>query len=247
MTQSPDARVYRAGAGFCAYQLAVSAFDSVHVDAEVVRLRIGVLALQGGFAEHSAALRKINGVEPREIRKKEDFDHRLSGLIVPGGESTTIARLLHDLELVEPLADAVKGGMPVFGTCAGLILLATQSDNFPYARIGVLDVAVTRNAYGRQLDSFDAVSDFADMRAVPMVFIRAPCITRVGANVEPLAHVDGKIVAVRQGNILAAAFHPELTDDVRVHEYFVDMVKSYRDIFRGRSGRKSGRSLVGYP
>lgn len=188
-------------------------------------MKIGVLALQGAFAEHVAALEKLPGVEAVEIRQRDDFQSDLDGLVLPGGESTVMAKLLADLHLLRPVTDAVGDGLPVFGTCAGLILLARETEErFTRPRIGMLDVTVRRNAYGRQLDSFVARASFAGMPDVPMVFIRAPGITRVGPLAEPLALVDGAAVAVRQGNILAVAFHPELTPDPRVHEYFLDMV-----------------------
>ena len=196
---------------------------------------IGILALQGGFAEHAASLRAIDGVECREIRKKDDFDPTLSGLILPGGESMAIAKLLSELSLLNPIAHAIGRGLPVFGTCAGMILLAAEAGAFPHRRINLLDIAVTRNAYGRQRDSFNAIADFADAKNVPMVFIRAPGIEKIGPNVEPLASVNGRIVAVRQGNILATAFHPELTSDTRVHRYFVDMARIRRDATRARN------------
>ncbi len=186
-------------------------------------MKIGVLALQGAFAEHIHILETLPGVRAKEIRNRPDFDDSLSGLIIPGGESTVMAKLLVDLALLEPIRDAVRNGLPVFGTCAGMILLASEVEGSPADRIGHLDVAVKRNAYGRQLDSFDAVSSFADCPDYPMVFIRAPGLVAVGENVETLATVDGKPVAVRQGNMLATAFHPELTGDNRVHRYFLNM------------------------
>lgn len=188
-------------------------------------MKIGVLALQGAFAEHVAMLEKLPGVEALEIRRWDDFQPDLDGLVIPGGESTVMAKLLADLHLLRPVTDAVGDGLPVFGTCAGLILLARETEErFSHSRIGMLDVTVRRNAYGRQLDSFTARTSFAGMPDVPMVFIRAPGITRVGPLAEPLATVDGAVVAVRQSNMLAVAFHPELTPDLRVHEYFLDMV-----------------------
>lgn len=187
-------------------------------------MNIGVLALQGAFAEHIRALDAIPGVYATEIRQAVDFHPGLSGIIIPGGESTVMAKLLVDLGLLEPLTRAVREGMPVFGTCAGLILLASDVEGSPASRIGQLDVSVKRNAYGRQLDSFDVVAEFDRHRDVPMVFIRAPGLTRVGPNVTVLAEVNGYPVAVRQGNILATAFHPELTGDTRIHQYFLDMV-----------------------
>lgn len=192
-------------------------------------MKIGVLALQGGFAEHAAALGCISGVDVWEIRKRADFGRELSGVIIPGGESTVMARLLADLRLLLPLREAVEAGLLVFGTCAGLILLARDVADFSLPGIGLLDVKVTRNAYGRQLESFRCQTEFADVGEVPMVFIRAPGIESVGSGVKALAQVDGQIVAVRQNNILATAFHPELTDDIRVHKYFVDMIAGKKE------------------
>lgn len=186
-------------------------------------LTIGVLALQGAFAEHIRVLATLPGVEAKEIRNRADFDAGLSGLIIPGGESTVMAKLLVDLGLLEPIREAVRNGLPVFGTCAGMILLAGDVEGSPAERIGHMDIKVKRNAYGRQLDSFDTVSSFADCPDYPMVFIRAPGLVGVGENVETLAEVNGKPVAVRQGNMLATAFHPELTGDNRVHRYFLAM------------------------
>lgn len=188
-------------------------------------MEIGVLALQGGFAEHAASLRRIGGVTVREIRKRDDFTDDLSGLIIPGGESTTIAKLLADTGLLDPVSGAIRNGMPVFGTCAGLILLAGEVDDFLLPRIGLLDVSVRRNTYGRQIDSFNATGGFANAGDIPMVFIRAPGIEKTGPGVEILACVRDRPVAVRQENILAAAFHPELTTDTRVHEYFLGMTE----------------------
>ncbi|MCC8165354.1 MAG: pyridoxal 5'-phosphate synthase glutaminase subunit PdxT [Planctomycetes bacterium] len=186
---------------------------------------VGVLALQGAFREHVQALGRLPGVATREIRQPADFSPDLAGLVIPGGESTVMAKLLADLGLLGPVRQAVRDGLPTFGTCAGLILLARDIDGAPNDRIATLDVTVKRNAYGRQLDSFDTHGRFGDKADVPMIFIRAPGITRIGANVRVLSEVDGVPVAVRQDNILATAFHPELTPDDRVHWYFIDMVR----------------------
>jgi len=187
-------------------------------------MNIGVLALQGAFAEHLQALSAIPGVRGREIRKRSDFHPDLSGLIIPGGESTVMAKLLADLALLHPVAEAIRDGLPVFGTCAGLILLARGVGEDAPPRIGQMDVAVRRNAYGRQLESFAARADFAGRGEIPLVFIRAPALTRIGGDVRVLAEVEGRPVAVRQKNMLATAFHPELTGDPSVHAYFADMI-----------------------
>lgn len=203
--------------------------------------RIGVLALQGAFAEHIAALR-LCGADAVEIRRREDFSSSLDGVVIPGGESTVMAKLLVDLSLAEPLAGALDDGMPFFGTCAGLVLLANEVAEFSATSLGRLDISVERNAYGRQLDSFAAHADFAGMEAFPMVFIRAPGIARVGPGVLPLASVDGRVVAVRCGTILATAFHPELTGDRRVHRYFLEMVEDRRS---KRTEETVVRSVIG--
>ncbi|MCD8351029.1 MAG: pyridoxal 5'-phosphate synthase glutaminase subunit PdxT [Planctomycetaceae bacterium] len=189
-------------------------------------MNIGVLALQGAFAEHDAVLSRFPGVETRTIRQRADLTDDLAGLILPGGESTVMAKLLVELELMEPITTAVRAGLPVFGTCAGLILLAKEVQGPSAARIGELEVRVKRNAYGRQVDSFTTQNDFAALGAVPMVFIRAPAILETTERVVQLSVVRGLPVAVRQDNILATSFHPELTDDLRVHSYFLEMVSS---------------------
>ncbi len=194
-------------------------------------MRIGVLALQGDFAEHVAVLAGIGsrGSEPlesREVRTEEELA-AVDGLIIPGGESTTIGKLLHDFELLEPLRRRVTEGMPVFGTCAGAIALARHVDGLPRPLIGLMDITVRRNAYGRQLESFEADVPIPVLGDAPLraIFIRAPSFTAVGDGVQVLAKLpDGSIVAARQNAMLAISFHPELTPDDRLHRYFVDMV-----------------------
>ena len=186
-------------------------------------MKIGVLALQGAFVEHIEILRRL-GVDCREVRQARDFSDDLNGLIIPGGESTVIGKLLIELQLLTPLQDRIKGGLPVFGTCAGLILLSKNIVGTNSAQIGAMDTLVQRNAYGRQLGSFKTFADFKGIGRIPMVFIRAPYILSANDNVDILAKVDDKIVAARQDNILVTAFHPELTDDVQVHEYFLKIV-----------------------
>jgi 5'-phosphate synthase pdxT subunit len=186
--------------------------------------RIGVLALQGDFALHLAALRRA-GAEGREVRRPAQLAG-LDGLILPGGESTTMLRLLASSGLGAALPAFAASGKPLLGTCAGLILLAQEVLDPPQPSLGLLDTTVRRNAYGRQLDSFEADGEFAtNGRAEPlrMVFIRAPRIVRTGPGVETLMAHDGDPVLVRQGSILAATFHPELTADGRVHRYFLGM------------------------
>lgn len=185
--------------------------------------KIGVLALQGAFREHISMLDRL-GADAKEIRRRSDFTSDLDGLILPGGESTVIAKLLGDLNLSGPVKEAARGGMAVFGTCAGMILLAKKVEQDDLPCLGLMDITVRRNAFGRQLGSFCAAKQFAGVGQVPMVFIRAPYIVSAGNNVEVLSVADGKIVAARQENLLAAAFHPELTEDTRIHEYFLSMI-----------------------
>jgi pyridoxal 5'-phosphate synthase pdxT subunit len=178
------------------------------------RLRIGVLAVQGNFREHAAVLRRL-GAEPVEVRKAEELEG-LDGLIVPGGESTAIARLMRIYGLEEAIR-LFPG--PIFGTCAGLILLGRD-------RLGLVDVGVARNAYGRQVASFEADLELeGDDEPLRGVFIRAPRVADAGPEVEVLAELDGEPVLLRQGRFLVASFHPELTDDTRVHERFLDLVR----------------------
>ena len=185
-------------------------------------MRIGILALQGAFAEHAAMLRRL-GAEHFEIRQRKDLDGRIDGLILPGGESTAMRKLLHDLDLFDPLSRRIREGLPVFGTCAGLILLAKTVDG-GIPCFGTMDIAVKRNAYGRQLGSFYTEQELKGVGRVPMTFIRAPYIESVSGDAEILAQADGRIVAARQVNQLVTAFHPELCDDLSVHRSFLDMI-----------------------
>ena len=192
-------------------------------------MRIGVLALQGAFIEHEKILEKI-GVETFEIRKKSDLsnailNNSIHGLIIPGGESTTIDKLLHDIDLFDDIRKLISDGLPTFGTCAGLILLAKKIENDDRVHLSLMDIKVKRNAYGRQLGSFFTENEFKHIGKVPMTFIRAPYITEVGENVEILSEVDGNIVAAKENNILVTSYHPELNDDLRVHKFFIDMCK----------------------
>ncbi|MPZ98244.1 MAG: pyridoxal 5'-phosphate synthase glutaminase subunit PdxT [Dehalococcoidia bacterium] len=187
---------------------------------------IGVLALQGDFAEHLDALRAAGAraIEVRTLAHLEQVD----GLVIPGGESTTIARLLLIFDLMEPLRRRIEDGMPVWGTCAGAILLATDVPGLDRPPIAVMPMSVERNAFGPQTASFEADLDIAGLEGAPLraVFIRAPVITSVGDGVEVLARLeDGRIVAARSGRLLATSFHPELTPDHRMHALFVGMVR----------------------
>ena len=187
-------------------------------------MKIAVLALQGAFYEHETILREL-GAECMELRKKEDLRESFDGLILPGGESTAQGKLLRELGMFEPLYEMIRGGLPVFATCAGLILLAEQSSNDERAYFRTLPVTVKRNAYGRQLGSFHTVQDFGGMKNVPMTFIRAPYIESARKDVEILAKVNGNIVGVRYRNQLAISFHPELDSDRRIHSMFLEMTE----------------------
>jgi len=183
---------------------------------------IGVLALQGGFAAHAAMLRSL-GADVLEVRVPADLEG-LDGLVLPGGESTTMTLGVAREGLGEPLRELAARGVPVFGTCAGLIMLDRE-------HLGLMDVVAARNAFGRQVRSFEADLDFPDLEGGPVraVFIRAPWIAEHGPEVEILAEVDGHPVAARQGNLMAVAFHPELGDDLRLHEAFLAQVRAARN------------------
>lgn len=187
------------------------------------KMTVGVLALQGAFIEHEHVLDKL-GVDHFEIRQKKDLERHFDGLILPGGESTVMGKLLHESGMFEIIRDKIRTGMPVFGTCAGLILLAKEVEK-NLSWFATMNIQVKRNAYGRQLGSFYTEQEFKGIGTIPMSFIRAPYIDKVYEGAEVLAYADGNIVAARQGNQLVTAFHPEVTDDTRVHEYFIDMVK----------------------
>lgn len=187
---------------------------------------IGILALQGAFRAHELSVRRL-GVDTVQVRTPEDLD-RVDALVMPGGESTTMSHLLTTSQLFDPIAKRLADDMPTFGTCAGMILLSThlhdaREDQRSFA---CLDVDVRRNAYGRQVDSFETDLDVVGFDApFHAVFIRAPRVERVGSGVDVIAEHDGVAVLVRQGAIMAASFHPELTDDSRIHERFLTMVK----------------------
>ena len=185
-------------------------------------MTVAILALQGAFAEHAAMLDRL-GAEHFEIRQRRDLDRPFDGLSLPGGESTVMRKLLHDLDLFEPLQTRILDGLPVFGTCAGLILLAKDVDG-GVPCFATMDIAVRRNAYGRQLGSFYTEQQCRDIGRVPMTFIRAPYIKATAGTAEALAEVDGNIVAARQGNQLVTAFHPELSTDLSVHRYFLGRI-----------------------
>jgi pyridoxal 5'-phosphate synthase pdxT subunit len=186
--------------------------------------RVGVLAYQGDVREHLAALAAI-GAEPVEVRTLAELE-TVDALVLPGGESTVIGKLAARYGLLGPLRDRIAGGLPTLGTCAGMILLAREVEGPPQELLGVLDARVRRNAFGRQVASFEAEVDVKGVDGGPVsgAFIRAPWVADAGPEVEVLAEVDGKVVAVRQGNLLATAFHPELTGEVRLHRWLVDLV-----------------------
>lgn len=190
-------------------------------------MKIGILALQGAFEEHAKVLEKL-GVASIEIRNLEDFQQHqsdLSGLILPGGESTTMGKLLRDQNMLIPLRGAILNGLPVFGTCAGLILLAKEITSQEESHLATMDIVVERNAYGRQLGSFNTEAECKGVGKIPMTFIRGPIISSLGEDVEILATVDDQIVAAQEKNMLVTSFHPELTDDARLHQYFINMCK----------------------
>lgn len=187
-------------------------------------MRIGVLALQGDFIEHIHKLQQLS-IDAFEIRQLIDFQNNCDGIILPGGESTVMGKLLYELQLLIPIKNAIKNGLSVFGTCAGLILLSKNISNSNQLGINTMDIICMRNAYGRQLGSFYTEASF-NGKKTPMVFIRAPYIQKVGKQVKILGTIDNKIIAARQNNMLATAFHPELTDDLTVYQYFINMVKN---------------------
>jgi 5'-phosphate synthase pdxT subunit len=189
-------------------------------------MRIGVLASQGAFIEHIAVLRQLK-VEALPVRLARELNG-LDGLIIPGGESTAISKLMLSSNLTEEIKKLAQKGLPIFGTCAGMIVLSTKNSDQDVAPLGLMDIVVKRNAFGRQIDSFEtelAIPVLGE-KPFPAVFIRAPLIERANSNVEILARLaDGTIVAARQGKLLVSAFHPELTDDLRFHQYFLDIVR----------------------
>ncbi len=185
-------------------------------------MKVAVLALQGAFIEHVKVLNQL-GVETIEIRKKSDLLQEFDGLVIPGGESTVIGKLLCELDLFDDIKNLIIKGMPVLGTCAGLILLAKNIEHQDTSYLGVLDITVVRNAFGRQYDSFCVTENYRG-KEIEMPFIRAPYIKEIGDKVQVLSMVDEKITGVRQGNILGLAFHPELTGEDIVHRHFIEII-----------------------
>ena len=188
-------------------------------------MQIAVLALQGAFIEHEQMLKRL-GVSSFENKKKKDLQRPFDGLIIPGGESTVQGKLMRDLGLFDPLRELILQGLPVYGTCAGLLLLAKHIENDTRTHLATMDITAVRNAYGRQLGSFFTKQPCKGMGTIPMTFIRAPYISSVQANTQILAQIGDQIVAAQQGNQLVTAFHPELNEDPSVHRYFIDLVAS---------------------
>jgi len=190
-------------------------------------MKIGVLALQGAVAEHVRMMEQA-GARAIVIKKQEQLAD-VDGIIIPGGESTTIGKLMRTYGFIEPLQQFAAAGKPIFGTCAGLIILAKRIVGQDEVHLGLMDIEVARNAFGRQRESFETDLEFAGIEeSIKAVFIRAPLITEVGAGIEVLARHEGEIVAARQGHLLVASFHPELTEDNRLHTYFANMVHTYK-------------------
>jgi pyridoxal 5''-phosphate synthase, glutaminase subunit Pdx2 len=186
--------------------------------------QIGILAIQGAFVEHQRMLESLDA-KCFEIRKPDDLCKKMDGLILPGGESTVMGKLLRELNLFEPIKEMILNGLPVMGTCAGSILLAKNAIEGEI-HFSTFPITIRRNAYGRQLSSFETRSEFDGNRDTPMIFIRAPAIIDMENNVEVLAYVDDVPVAVRYKNQMAISFHPELSDDITVHSYFLNMVRA---------------------
>lgn len=188
---------------------------------------IGVSGIQGDFREHKSMVEKL-GYETLIVRKTEDLE-KVDGLIIPGGESTTMVRIMKRIGLFENLREKIANGLPVYGTCAGLILLAKEIENYPQESLGVIDIKVMRNAYGRQVDSFEEMISINGFSSpFKAIFIRAPRVDWYGTEVEVLSELNGYPIMLRQKNVLVSSFHPELTNDTRIHEYFISLVKEYK-------------------
>jgi 5'-phosphate synthase pdxT subunit len=190
-------------------------------------MKIGILALQGAFEEHRQMLERL-GVESVFVRNQNDWQQPFDGLILPGGESTAMMKVMQDEALTEPIRNAIREGLPVFGTCAGMILLDDK-------HLGCMDITVRRNAYGRQLGSFQTTHEVKGIGSVRMVFIRAPYIERYGSGVEVLSTLNGHVVAARQGNMLVCSFHPELTEETSIHEYWLSAIVGNSQKFHTRA------------
>ncbi|ORX23128.1 glutamine amidotransferase subunit PdxT [Thermoanaerobacterium sp. PSU-2] len=187
-------------------------------------MRVGVLAIQGSVEEHINKLKRLDSIIPVEAKDKETLKN-IDALILPGGESTAIGKMLNDFDLKDTIIDLYRSGVPIWGTCAGMILMAKHIVNDDKVHLGIMDIKVRRNAYGSQLDSFTAKLSMPDVSKdkIDAVFIRAPYIEDVGENVKVLSRYNGKIVAAREGNLFATSFHPELTDDLSFYKYFLGL------------------------
>lgn len=188
-------------------------------------MTVAVLALQGAFIEHERMIQSL-GADTFELRQAEDLKKPFDGLIIPGGESTVQGKLLRELGMFDNLKEKIENGLPVFGTCAGLILLAKKLTDSDVSHFATMDIEAKRNAYGRQLGSFYTEEEFKGIGKVPMTFIRAPYIEKVWGDAEVLAEANGNIVAARENNQLVTAFHPELNSSTEVHRYFLEMIKN---------------------
>ncbi len=199
-------------------------YSLLWLNVEYKNMLIGILAVQGAFIEHANTLKKL-GINSKEIRQKNDLKASFDGIILPGGESSVMGKLSRELDLFDTIHDKIEQGLPVFGTCAGMILLAKQIDNDERRHFATMDIEVVRNAYGRQQASFISHGHFAE-KIIKMPFIRAPYISKfLSDKVEKLSVTDNKITAARQDNMLVTSFHPEVTQDSYVHEYFIKMIK----------------------
>jgi 5'-phosphate synthase pdxT subunit len=190
----------------------------------VGKMRVGVLAIQGSVEEHINKLKRLDSIIPVEAKDKETLKN-IDALILPGGESTAIGKMLNDFDLKDTIIDLYRSGVPIWGTCAGMILMAKHIVNDDKVHLGIMDIKVRRNAYGSQLDSFTAKLSMPDVSKdkIDAVFIRAPYIEDVGENVKVLSRYNGKIVAAREGNLFATSFHPELTNDLSFYKYFLGL------------------------
>jgi len=197
------------------------------IEKEGLAMKVGVLALQGAVAEHIRSI-ELAGAEGVAVKHTEQLEE-LDGLIIPGGESTTIGKLMRKYEFIEAIRAFSEQGKPVFGTCAGLIVMAKEIESGEEAHLGLMDIKVSRNAFGRQRESFETNLDVKGLQEpLRAVFIRAPLITAVGDEVDILSTYNDEIVAARQGHLLVSSFHPELTDDYSLHTYFTEMIKTYQ-------------------
>lgn len=198
----------------------------IEVGKEKNMVTVGVLSIQGAVREHLEKLQRISKVKAIEVKTKEELG-MVEGLIIPGGESTAIGKLLQDFSLIEPLREKIEQGLPVWGTCAGMILLAKKISNDSKTHLNMMNIEVKRNAYGSQLNSFKTIKFIKEVseNPIPLVFIRAPYVENIWGNVEVLCEIEGNIVACKENNMLATSFHPELTEDLSFHKYFVEMIR----------------------